>query len=408
MSSLQETKTIPLYIDSAYRDNVESTNSNDYTLSLRKTIRRVRRATVASVEIPKTFDNIHTNNHIFMVVIEKLGVQSVNTVELPIECNVLLESVAFALKAGLQLINDVTWDVIYVTQTCKIVITATRTSTDITDIFLIPGPANNAIGYPYKTSGVITTPAGNPVHTFTSNVINLIPTHLILTSTTLSNFINTSYIKSTSKTIKIDSTNNELKINEWTTVNDRNPGNSYTSIVIPFGFYMLRTIGVIIETYLSNQHNKYTVLFNDSRMEISLEKTPPVSVTNSTFSIDPTSSICKVLGWEDFPLPINSQGVVKYTGNTIEMSVFNNMLYKIPLSSNISNTYSYTPNGVLISSNNIADNIIYSQNMLRNENDYAAGFSMDKIDIQIRYPNEMLVDLNNAEWSATLLIDTNQ
>jgi hypothetical protein len=408
MSSVQETKTIPLYVDSAYRDGAGSTNSNDYILSLRKTIRRVRRATIASVEIPKTFDNIHTNNNVFMVVIEKFGILTVNTIEIPVECNILLESVAFVLKNELLLLDpDITWDVVYVSQKCSITIEAIRTSVDVTDVFLIPGPANHVMGYSFKTSGVVTFEAGNYVHRFISSVINLIPTHLIITSTSLSNFINTSYINSTSKTVKIDSTNNELKITEWTTVNDRNPM-SYTSIVIPSGFYMLRTIGSVVETYLSDMYNKYTVLFNDTRMGISLEKTPPAIESNSTFSIDPSSSMCEVLGWVDFPLPVDMQGVVEYIGNTIEMSVFNNMLYKIPLNSNISNTHSYTPTGVLISSNNIVDNVIFSQNILRNENDYAAGFSVDMIDLQLRYPNEMLVDLNNAEWSATLLIDTNQ
>jgi hypothetical protein len=399
MSSLQETKTIPLYVDSSYRDDADSTNSNDYTLSLRKTIRRVRRATVASVEIPKTFDNIHNNNNIFLIVIEKSNDRRIHIIKLPIECNILLESVAFALKNELQLIQeDITWDVIYVSQTCKMIITAKRNNEDVTDIFLIPGPANTAIGYSVKTNGVVTIESGKTVHKFTSSVINLIPTHLIVTSTILSNFINTSYINSTSKTVKIDSSNNELKIKEWGT----NPITDRT-IVIPSGFYMLRDIGNIIEEYLSGVNNKYTVLFNGTHMEVYLE-----NIGSITFSIDPESSICKVLGWEDFPLPDDMKGVVEHTGNIIEMSVFNNMLYKIPLNSNISTIHSYTPNGVLISSNNIVDNIVYSQNMLRNENDYASGFSLDVIDLQLRYPNEMLVDLNNAEWSATLLIDTNQ
>jgi hypothetical protein len=404
MASIDETKTIPLYVTSSSRD-ISSASSSDCSIRLRKTLRRARRTTVASIEIPHSMYSIHNNNNIFSITyISLTNIHNIININLDTGCYTNPTTIASLLETQLNIdASDWLWTVTYSTTKCNFVIVADMNGVQITgDPSLLPTSLNKFLGFEFVTASVITGSVPNRVYTFTGTAFTLWPTHLVLTSTKLSNFIDTSYIVSTAKNIMIDVTNNTIWIAEWTNgFNDRNPGGTYTKITIPVGNYTPSSLALTLQFLFNWEWNTYTVIWDTLLFKFKVSLTFPTAGDSNggTFTINSlTSTALTVLGWELFPDPVsdpgfnteNTRGETTFTGSQIDASIFNNYLAKIKLNTTI-------PGDIIIDVTNH-----------RSENSYPTGFDVDDFDLQIRYPDETIVDLNGSNWSCTLLVDVNQ
>ncbi len=286
MVSIDETKTIPLYIDSSYRD-ADSKSSDDFTISLSKTLRRARRATVQNAIIPNTMNNLHENNNSFSFVYETLHPLSSTTsnytvsTELTPELNITANGIVSLLND--KLISEytefftfayTTWSATYDINTSKMTIAVTVENISpftvvIQNVKMTPDSCNVLLGLGFSSVPDTVVSGGLNITTYTwlSNIIYIMPANLFITSNTLSNSINTSYVQSGNKTIQITSENNTLKYTLYgvlVAVGTYAPSVMYT-ITIPTGFHNIVHLNNLIQNGLDlSSYSEMTSIYNDT------------------------------------------------------------------------------------------------------------------------------------------------
>lgn len=405
---MTDTKTIPLYISSEYR-TPGSTSSSDFKIALRKDLRNLRRVNPASVEYTNTLYNIDTNNNTLYVVVPNFGHFQINT--LPITVGVkTFADLATEVETELNTIGfNMVWTVTYDDPAYpkkfkfEVVRTPTQPPPYTTDIGLplmqvtqlsrymgIDTINGIIISEEYKLGGV--APFFDRLIFVSNNVPSLYASTLYITSTVLSNNINTSYIESENKTITLEGKDGEMTIYESDFENFVAPLTPKTATVPP-GSYQIDTMIGILSQEMSDFFIGAVPQYHWTRngKKITVTQNNP---TQNYLLIESTSPLLETLGFTTI-----QTGVV--TGNPssgtafsiiegaseVDLSVFNNVIGKVPLPQELFGS------------------IVYNQSF-KDENDLAPGFTATEIDIQLRYPDETVVT-NSSDWSMTLLCDVN-
>ena len=231
MSTVIENNVIPLYINSADRIDVND-STTDFTIRLYKTLRNISTLTVSEVVIPRNDTVINPNNNTLEGNVDIDGVLTDFSITLT-NGNYTETTLAAELKTQLDAAEitstfGFTWSVSYDSATQRMLISLTYPQ----------GATLNSWGFDILYTAIVDVlglgDAGTTTRSFKTSLNDgltittgrapVIQRALLynITSTALTNSINTSYVSSVAKSFNIDTSNNTIQIQTTETITDQN------------------------------------------------------------------------------------------------------------------------------------------------------------------------------------------
>jgi hypothetical protein len=219
MSTIQKNNIVSLYINSADRDDIKD-STTDFTISLRKSLRNISSLNVSNVIIPKNNTNININNNAIIGSINIDGILTPFSVELTTG-NYTETSIATELQVKLNsnvitIIFGFAWTVVYNTVTRVIDINlsyAPGTTLNNWGVVILYTPLVDVlgIGSAQTTPRSFLTSLSNTLKITTGRAPTII-NHLSynITSKTLTDSIDTSYMQSLGRSFNVTPTNDTL------------------------------------------------------------------------------------------------------------------------------------------------------------------------------------------------------
>lgn len=214
---------VPIYINSKDRNDYKNTSSTDFSVSLRKSIRNISSVDVSEIVIPKTQLLISDGNN------KLTGYFCVNDLKTPILIVInkgnytiaeLTTEILNKLNASdITILFSLSWTLVYNISTFKYTSTITYNQGGYINLWgleLDYTPLVNILGLgsgydemtPYKVGSNTILEIG-----FTRAINMTASLKYNITSSILTNNINTSYMKSNNKVFNMDSKNNTIDIN---------------------------------------------------------------------------------------------------------------------------------------------------------------------------------------------------
>lgn len=219
MSTSQNT-VIPLYISSKDRINRGDSTTN-FTVTLRKDLRNISSISVSNVGIPRTYTNINKNNNTLLITFSAEGPETI-----PFSITISVEAkdytgatLAVALQTALDLNTTsveigLDWTITFDDDTgfyafavqydagASITWNVSLTYTPLIDIIGIGegGTTEDSYNYSATETDLLAIPVNRRAALFNNLQLNI-------TSTALTNDINTSYVTSLAKSFTVDSSN---------------------------------------------------------------------------------------------------------------------------------------------------------------------------------------------------------
>jgi hypothetical protein len=401
---MSETR-VALYINSADRNYAQSTSSTDFVIDLSKTIRNVTDVEVTDIVIPKTYFNINTNSNVFKYSATFFTtIKESFTVIVP-PSNYTKTELAAALELSLN--NTVSdnggnplssvgidsWSVTY--NTISNIFTLNVLSTS----FLNPGSLqitiiytglSNSMGIGIGNEDLIVfnsisqplnpSPAPVEVISIQNSRFKQLQHHqyLVISSTILTRNINSSYINSSRKIIKIDSSNNLLEYDTFLYDGSGTPfivGNA--SVTLGSGLYAISELAVLLNIAI----NESPTISATNKIFLSYDDVFIFTKGNRDFVLKASSTILNVMGFYTLPSSIITSSI---TGEIVDKSINNNILTKIV-------------------NQNTVDPFIVSNGINIEKRTYDPGLSFEGFDLQLRDDRDRVVDLNGEDWSCTVV-----
>lgn len=220
MSTTRKNTVIPLYINS--KDRVSTSDrTTDFTIALRKDLRNIGNISVSNVGIPRTYTNVNNNNNALQMVFTTEGQE---TIEFPITIRLTnKEYTGSTLATELQSAFDsnqasiavgLVWTVAFNTDLDFFTISVVYdigssitwsinfTYTPLVDVLGIGsgGTTDDSYAYDAVNTDTLTIPINRRAMLFNNLQLNI-------TSTALTNNINTSYVTSLAKAFSVDADN---------------------------------------------------------------------------------------------------------------------------------------------------------------------------------------------------------
>lgn len=403
---------ISLYVNSRDRDVIESKSSTDFTIKLRKTLRNVNQINITNVCIPDTIYTINSNNNTLNYTYGVTNVAAfIHSVKLDVG-NYTADELASALEVQLNaqtssnIVANTVWHVSYIAKTNKFNIVGNigelnpgdttgvdgqrvrfiLTETELSNILGIGDGTQNE--YIDLVEDIDTSSGPVPLVITIGKQSDLKPLKaLYITSKTLTDSINTSYVSSLKKKVEITDENNLIEF-----ITKDSLGNEYPdSRTITKGIYSYETLAYIISISTTgspsypnsptNPSNNYRVYLLTTFENNILTIRPYYS--SYTISFLKTSTITSTIGFDS----LSEDFVPSLSGNTLDLSVVNNTVAKI-------NEHSI-------------DGIIRSNISTIEAREYKPGLSFDSIDIQLRNEYDRIIDNGNVDWTFTIFATIN-
>lgn len=369
MSGDNQTKTIPLYINSEDRDPDLSTSESNFVISFHKTLRNVRRIDISSVEIPHSWYNVDANNNTIMATATIFGTDIfiVTTIDVG---EYTTETLRSTMSSVLNNLGVGTWTVAFDEPTYKFTITAS--GLPFTFRILNSGSLNEMLGFK------------SPPTSFTSSVTSdsLVDTQphrfLFLKSSRLANNINTSYVSSLAKSWIISSTVNDSFV--VTTA-----GGTFTFAMPAFGSFTTEQIAEIMEVNfnINNFAGSGTWLVRLNRTT----KIVTISNSDTPFYVNSADTLATfAFNWRT----TSTTMALSNTGNRINYGMHNNVVRKI-----------------LVANTAFATEKVYDFRQFEQENDYGNRFNIETVDFEITDAHDRTLNLNGKGISFTLLVSSN-
>jgi hypothetical protein len=373
MSGDAQTKTIPIYIDSNDRDPGISTSATDFTTTLHKTLRNVRRIDIASVELTHSWYNVDSNNNTLLLAVFFGGVEGLLSPSIPVgEYNV--ESLRVAIQLALNSLGGFPT-------------TSTVTFNALTYKYTINTPFQAYIfssGYLSEMMGIYIRPFAYSFSTTSNGIVTTIPhKYLFIKSSALANNINTSYVSSVNKYIVITAANNTLAILV--------PSISSTlmlTLVFPYlGSYTTDQLILILGRML----NYPPGFFGSTAWSVSFDHSKKkVTISNGTLPFYITSNDTMASTVFNIPRSTTNIAALKQTGDIIDFSMHKNVIAKIRVSNTI-----------------FATQHVFDVESFKQENDYGKRLDLNALDFQVVDAYDRVINLNGKGVSFTLLVSSN-
>jgi hypothetical protein len=373
MSEDTKTKTIPIYIDSNDRDPNISSSATDFTMTLHKTLRNVRRIDIASVELEHSWYNVDKNNNTLLISVIISGTEGIFALTIPIG-EYSVETLRVAVQLALNSITPApsTSSVTFNTATYKYTITTPFQAHIFSSGFLSEMLGFYSMSFNYVFSRTSDGIASTKPHKY-----------LFIKSNALANNINTSYVSSLNKKFIVDATNNVFAVVA--------PSLSTTGIfpiTFPYlGSYSIDEIIIILQKMLNFGTGFLTIKTWVISFDVTLKK---VTIKNNTlpFYIAPTDTMSSLI----FNIPRSTTNVasIQQIGNEIDFSMHKNVISKIRV---LNTTF--------------AIQHVFSNSEFKQENDYGKSLDLNALDFQVVDSYDRVIDLNGKGISFTLLISSN-